>query len=105
MFSTCLISNCKGKCFVTAVEYDYDPAFEPAYYTNGNYFKLLKDDEVGLVDANGRYSINFGAYTNLFFAKCDIIRIQKNNKFGFVEAKYIQNLPLSITRKDDCLKS
>jgi hypothetical protein len=26
-------------------------------------------------------------YTNLFFAKCDLIRIQKNNKYGFVDRK------------------
>ncbi|MES2761142.1 MAG: WG repeat-containing protein [Bacteroidota bacterium] len=79
--------NSKGKCFVTAVEYDYNPAFEPDYYTNGTYFKLMKDDEVALIDANGRYSINFNTYSNLFFAKDDIIRIQKNNKYGYVDRK------------------
>jgi len=79
--------NSKEKCFVTSIDYDYNPAFPVSYYTNGKYFKLIKDDEVALVDANGRYSINFGTYTNLFFAKCDIIRIQKNNKFGFVDRK------------------
>ena len=79
--------NAKEKCFVTAVDYDYNPAFPVSYYTNGKYFKLIQDDEVALVDANGRYSINFGTYTNLFFAKCDVIRIQKNNKYGFVDRK------------------
>ncbi len=79
--------NVKEKCFVTAVEYDYNPTFETNYYTNGKYFKLLKMDEVALVDANGRYSINFGSYTNIFFAKCEMIRIQKNNKYGFVDRK------------------
>lgn len=79
--------NSQEKCFVTSVEYNYNPSFEPNYYTNGKYFKLIKDDEVALIDANGRYSINFGTYTNLFFAKCDIIRIQKKNKFGFVDRK------------------
>lgn len=79
--------NSKEKCFVTSIEYDYNPAFPISYYTNGKNFKLIRDDEVALVDANGRYSINFGTYTNLFFAKCDIIRIQKNNKFGFVDRK------------------
>lgn len=79
--------NSKEKCFVTPIDYDYNPAFPANYYTNGKYFKLIKDDEVALVDANGRYSINFGTYTNLYFAKCDIIRIQKNNKYGFVDRK------------------
>ncbi|MBC7695895.1 MAG: WG repeat-containing protein [Burkholderiales bacterium] len=79
--------NVKEKCFVTSVDYDYNSSFEASYYTNGKSFKLIRDDEVALVDANGRYSINFGNYTNLFFAKDDIIRIQKNNKYGFVDRK------------------
>jgi hypothetical protein len=79
--------NVKDKCFITALAYNYNSSFAPSYYTNEKYFKLIKDDEVALVDANGRYSINFGIYTNLFFAKCDIIRIQKNNKYGFVDRK------------------
>jgi hypothetical protein len=79
--------NIKEKCFVTSVDNDYNSSFEPNYYSNGKYFKLIKDDEVALVDANGRYSINFGTYSNLFFAKCDIIRIQKNNKYGYVDRK------------------
>lgn len=79
--------NVKENCFITAVEYDYNSSYETSYYTNGKYFKLIKDNEVALVDANGRYSINFGTYSNLFFAKCDIIRIQKNSKFGYVDRK------------------
>ena len=79
--------NVKDKCFITALAYNYNSSFAPSYYTNEKYFKLIKDDEIALVDANGRYSINFGIYTNLFFAKCDIIRIQKNNKYGFVDRK------------------
>ena len=93
--------NCKEKCFATSVEYNYNPSFDPSYYTNGNYFKLLKDDEVALVDANGRYSINFGTYTNLFFAKCDIIRIQKKNKFGFVDRKLKAITPFEFDKATD----
>jgi hypothetical protein len=79
--------NVKEKCFVTSIGYDYDPAFLPSYYTNGKYFKLIQDNEVALVNANGKYSINFGSYSNLYFAKCDILRIQKKNKYGFVDRK------------------
>lgn len=79
--------NSQENCFITSVEYNYNPSFNPSYYTNGKQFKLHKGSEVALVDANGRYSINFGTYSNLFFAQCDIIRIQKNNKYGFVDRK------------------
>lgn len=79
--------NVKEKCFATSVEYDYDSSYEPDYYTNGKYFKLIRDNEVALIDANGRISINFGLYSNLYFAKCDVIRIFKKNKYGFVDRK------------------
>ncbi len=93
--------NSKEKCFVTAIDYDYNPAFPTSYYTNGKSFKLIQDDEVALVDANGRYSINFETYTNLFFAKCDIIRIQKNNKFGFVDRKLKALTPVEFEVAND----
>ena len=93
--------NSKEKCFVTAIDYDYNPAYPTSYYTNGKYFKLIQDDEVALIDANGRYSINFGTYTNLFFAKCDIIRIQKNNKYGYVDRKLKAVTPVEFEEAQD----
>jgi hypothetical protein len=91
----------KGRCFVTSVEYDYDPAFEPGYYTNGIYFKLIKDEDVALVDANGRYSVVFGTYTNLFFAKNGMIRIQKSNKYGYVDRKLKPVTPVEFDEAQD----
>ncbi|MDF2452439.1 MAG: hypothetical protein K0S26_1943 [Bacteroidota bacterium] len=79
--------NAAEKCFVTDLDYNYNTSLKADYYTNGKHFKLIKDEEVGLVDANGRYSINFGTYSDFFFAKNEIIRIQKNNKYGFVDRK------------------
>lgn len=93
--------NISETCFVTSVDYNYNSSYEPSYYTNGKYFKLIQDDEVALVDANGRSSINFGTYTNLFFAKCDIIRIQKKNKYGFVDRKLKPITPIEFERATD----
>ena len=93
--------NSSDKCFIISVDYNYNSSFDPNYYTNGKYFKLIKDDEIALVDANGRYSINFGTYTNLFFAKCDIIRIQKNNKYGFVDRKLKPITPVEYEKATD----
>ena len=93
--------NSKENCFVTSIAYDYNPAFPTSYYTNGKYFRLIQDDEVALIDANGRYSINFGTYTNLFFAKCDIIRIQKNNKYGYVDRKLKAVTPVEFEEAQD----
>ena len=79
--------NAKEKCFATSIDYTYNKALKPDYYSNGTLFKLIKENEVAIVDANGRFSINFGTYGDINFAKCDIIRIMKNNKFGFVDKR------------------
>lgn len=76
-----------GKCYISGVIYDYDKAFDNAYYTNGKQFKIIEEDEVALMDANGRISIPFGTYTDVFFAKDDVIRIQKGKKYGYVDRK------------------
>lgn len=93
--------NCIEKCFVTGIEFDYNNSYEPDYYSNGKYFKLFKKDDVALIDANGRYSIPFGLYSNLFFAKCDIVRIKKNNKYGFVDRKLKQVSPIDFNEATD----
>ncbi len=93
--------NASELCFITAIEYDYNAAYETNYYTNGKYFKLVLDEEVALVDVNGRYSINFGTYSNVFFAKCDIIRIQKNAKYGFIDRKLKAITPTDFEQATD----
>jgi hypothetical protein len=79
--------NATGRCYITDVAFDYHKAFDNAYYTNGKQFKLIEEEAIALADANGRISINFGTYTDVFFAKNDIIRIQKGKKFGYVDRK------------------
>ena len=61
--------NVKEKCFMTSVDYDYNPSYDANYYTNGKSFKLIRDDEVALADANGRYTINFGTYSKSFLQR------------------------------------
>jgi hypothetical protein len=75
--------------------------YDANYYTNGIYFKLLRNNDISLIDANGRYSVPFGFYTNLFFAKCDLIRIQKNNKYGFVNRKLRLVTPVEYIQATD----
>ena len=93
--------NSKEKCFVTDVSFDYNKSLEPNYYTNGKFYKLLLDEEVALVDANGRMSISFGIYTNVFFAQNEVIRIQKNKKFGFIDRKLKSITPLEFDNATD----
>jgi hypothetical protein len=89
------------KCFVTETDFIYNAIYDANYYTNGKYFKLVRDHDISLIDANGRPSIPFGMYTNLFFAKCDLIRIQKNNKYGFVDRKLKSVTPIEYIQATD----
>lgn len=90
-----------GKCYITDVAYNYDKAFANAYYTNGKQFKLIEEDDVALVDANGRISIPFGTYTDVFFAKDDVIRIQKGKKYGYVDRKLKAMTPAEYEKAGD----
>jgi hypothetical protein len=93
--------NASGTCYMTDVAFDYDKGFGNAYYTNGKQFKLIEGEDVALADANGRISINFGAFTDVFFAKNDIIRIQKGKKFGYVDRKLKPVSPAEYDKASD----
>lgn len=93
--------NAVEKCYFTVVGYEYDKALPNTYYTNGKQFKLIEEEEVALADANGRISINFGTYTDVFFAKNDIIRIQKGKKFGYVDRKLKPVTPAEYEKAGD----
>jgi hypothetical protein len=89
------------QCFLTEIDFTYNAMYDVNYYTNGKYFKLLRNNDISLIDANGRSSIPFGMYTNLFFAKCDLIRIQKNSKYGFVDRKLKLVTPIEYIQATD----
>lgn len=90
-----------GRCYVTEVAFSYHTGFDNAYYTNGRQFKLVKDEQVALVDANGRISIPFGTYTDLFFAREDLIRIQKGKRYGYVDRKLKPVTPVDYDKATD----
>lgn len=93
--------DAKERCFITSIDYNYDKKFDTDYYTNGTQFKLIQNGKVALIDANGRFSINFGVYDDLFFAKCDVIRVRKNNNYGFVDRKLKTLISAEYTEASD----
>lgn len=93
--------DAQGKCYITDVAYDYDKAFPNAYYTNGKQFKLIEENDVALMDANGRISIPFGTYADVFFARDDVIRIQKGKKYGYVDRKLKAITPVEYDKASD----
>jgi hypothetical protein len=93
--------NAPEKCMAYNVEFNYKNGLEPSYYSNSKAFKLLKNDEVALADANGKLSISYGTYSDFFFAKCNIIRIQKGVKFGYVDRKLKTITPVEFDIASD----
>lgn len=79
--------NALNSCFQTALSYDYSKEKTVDYYTNGNVLKLIKGNQQAIMDFNGKISIDFGTYDELFFAGNNLIKVRKKQKFGFVDRK------------------
>lgn len=88
-------------CFLSEVIYDYEKERPIKFYTNGNVLKLLKKKSEALMDLNGRISIDFNTYQEIGFASNGLIRIKKNNKYGYVDRKLNTVIPLKYLTATD----
>ena len=93
--------NCKEKCFISSIEFDYNSAYDANYYSDGKYFTLIKEQEVGLMNSNGKMVISYGNYNNIFLTAQEAIRVQKNNKFGFIDRKLKAITPFDFESAKD----
>lgn len=74
-------------CFVTDVDNDFKKELSPSYYTNGKNYKLIKNKKQAVMDANGKITVDFGLFDEVYFAKSNLIRVKRKNKFGFADRK------------------
>lgn len=74
-------------CFLSQINWDYLKEKPSDFYTNGNLLKLIKNTQQAFVDLNGRVSIDFGLYDELNFASCNLIRVKRKRKYGFLDRK------------------
>jgi hypothetical protein len=94
-------------CIISFPEYEYKKELPPSYYTNGKLFKLLKTQQgskttqQALMDMNGRIAIDYGTYEEVNFAKDQLIRIKKKNKYGFVDRKLNNSIPCKYNSATD----
>jgi hypothetical protein len=94
-------------CFISFPEYEYKKELPPSYYSNGKLFKLLKaaqgskTTQQALMDINGKISIDYGTYEEVNFAKDNLIRIRKKNKYGFVDRKLNVFIPCKYNSATD----
>ncbi len=88
-------------CFLSELNYDYEKEKSPSYYTNGNNLKLIKKNNQALIDLNGHVNIDFGTYSEVNFAVNNLIRIKKNNKYGFLDRKLNTVIPCKYITAED----
>ena len=74
-------------CFVVPVMYDYNKEKSLAYYYKSDRFKLLKNPEMAIVDANGHFDINFSSYKEIDFMSNGLMLARKKNKYGYIDKK------------------
>ncbi len=93
--------NSKSNCFVTQISYDFFKDKPTDFYYKNNLYKLIKNKQQALVDANGRLSIDFGLYDEINFASNNLIKVKRNNKFGFVDRKLNLVIPYQYQTAND----
>lgn len=93
--------NIKDKCFESTIEHSYKNQLKASEYYQANYFKVYKNNDVGLMDKNGKLIINFGAFQSLSFNENHLLKAQKNNKFGFIDYKQKTIIPIEYEYADN----
>ena len=93
--------NIKDKCFETYIEYTYKNQLIANEYFNGTYFKLYRNNDVGIIDKNGKLTINYGVYQNITFNENNLLKVQKNNKYGFIDYKQKPIVPIEYEYADN----
>lgn len=93
--------NIKDKCFETTIEYAYKNQLKASEYYQENYFKVFKNNDVGLMDKNGKIIINYGTFQSISFNENNLLKVQKNNKFGFVDYRQKTIIPIDYEYADN----
>lgn len=92
-------------CFLSAIAYDFLKEKPVEFYTNGYLFKLVKNKEQSMVDANGKQIIDFGTFDEINFPVNGLMRVKRGNKFGFVDKKLTLAIPFKYLQAQDFIDS
>lgn len=88
-------------CFISELIYQYKPEQKPDYYTNGNLLKFHLKNKVAIANLNGKVILDYGIYQDAFLSPYDLIRVTKNNKFGFANHKGNLIIPVNFLEAED----
>jgi len=88
-------------CFLSALEFDYAKENPPEYYVQKDWFRLVKNKSLALMDANGALRVNYGVYEDCGFFNEGLLRVKKKKKYGFVDRKLQTAIPYQYTWAED----
>lgn len=74
-------------CFLSDIIYDHEKERNIKSYSDGNVLKLVRKKQEAIMDLNGKIIIDFNVYQEIGFACNGLIRIKKNNKYGYLDKK------------------
>lgn len=92
-------------CFISPLIYDYQKGKPADYYAKDNWFRLIKNNTMALMDANGVIRVNFGVYEDCGFFSEGLLRVKKKSRTGFVDRRLQSVIPLKYDWASDCLDS
>ena len=92
-------------CFISGLSFDYSKEQNPIFYSKDKLYKLVKKGEQGIVDANGRWLINFGNYQDIGFANYGLIRVKQKNKYAYLDQKLNLIIPYKYMEAGDFMDS
>ena len=93
-------------CFLSEIAFDYEKERNIKSYTNGTLLKIVKKKTEALMDLNGKVVIDFNTYQEIGLMSNGLIRIKRNNKYGYLDKKFtmaIQPKYLTATDFEDSL--
>ena len=96
-------------CFLSQVSYEFSKEKPAEFYTNGDYFKLIKKGAQSLSDKNGRTLITFDTYDEINFFSDGLMRVRKDLKkeprYGYLDKKLNMVIPLKYQTAGDFVDS
>lgn len=92
-------------CFISPVMYDFAKDKTAGHYTDGTFFKLIRNREQALMNGNGQVLIPFGTYTELNFFSGSLMRVKKavkgEGRYGYIDRRYSPVVPFKYERAGD----
>jgi hypothetical protein len=88
-------------CFFYHIAYEYSREKPDAYYTNGEWFRLVRKNDQGFADANGKLCVPFKSYEEISFPSDGLMRLKQKKKYGYTDRKLSPAITFQYSYAED----